>query len=475
MLKLYNTLSRSKEEFVPINPDEVRMYSCGPTVYNYMHIGNLRTFFFEDILLRTLRYNNFNVRYVMNITDVGHLVLDNDEGEDKMEISAKAQGKSVLELAEYYINFFKRDVGLMNIITPDVYLKATDYIKEQIEMIKCLEVKGFTYITGDGVYYDTSKFPGYGKLAKLDIKGLREGARIEFSKEKKNITDFALWKFSPKDERRQMEWESPWGKGFPGWHIECSAMSKAILGNHFDIHCGGVDHIPIHHTNEIAQSEACNGEKFVNYWLHGEFLDMGTEKMSKSTENFITLQTLMDKGYTPMEYRYFLLMAHYKKKLKFSFEGLDGARNGYRNLIGKILNLKTEADREKINEANKSTSGFQIDEYSEKFAGVINDDLNMPEAMAILWDVAKNENISAGNKLSLIFDFDKVLGLELEKAEIQNEDKEIPKEVLQLHKKRIEAKKNKNFRLADEIRNEIKEQGYDVLDKKEGAVLKKID
>ena len=271
-LYLHNTLSRQKEKFIPIEPGKVKMYCCGPTVYNYQHIGNLRTFFFEDILKRVLLYNGYEVYHVMNITDVGHLVSDDDEGEDKMEKGAQREGKTVWEIADYYTGVFKKDIKLLNIIPPDVYSKATDYIQEQIDMIKCLEEKGFAYVTSDGVYYDTSKFPTYPDLAKLDIKGLQEGKRIEFSEEKRNITDFALWKFSPKDSERQMEWDAPWGKGFPGWHIECSAMSKKFLGPHFDIHCGGIDHIPIHHTNEIAQSEACNGEKYVNYWLHGEFL-----------------------------------------------------------------------------------------------------------------------------------------------------------------------------------------------------------
>ena len=249
---LFNTLSRTKEKFVPIEPGKVKLYTCGPTVYNYQHIGNLRTFFFEDILKRVLLFNGYEVSHVMNITDVGHLVSDDDEGEDKMEKGAAREGKTVWEIADYYTGVFKNDINRLNIIPPKEYSKATDYIQEQIDMIECLEKKGFTYVTSDGVYYDTSQFPTYANLAKLDIEGLQEGKRIEFSKEKKNITDFALWKFSPKDSTRQMEWESPWGKGFPGWHIECSAMSKKLLGPHLDIHCGGVDHIPIHHTNEIA-------------------------------------------------------------------------------------------------------------------------------------------------------------------------------------------------------------------------------
>jgi len=467
VLTLYNTLSRTKEDFIPIDPDEVRMYSCGPTVYNYQHIGNLRTFFFEDILLRVLKYNEYQVKYVMNITDVGHLVSDSDLGEDKMEKSAKLQGKTVWELAEYYTTIFKRDINLMNILPADNYSKATDYIKEQIELIKCLESKGFTYSTRDGVYYDTSKFPEYGKLAKLDIKGLQEGARIEFSEEKKNITDFALWKFSPKDEKRQMEWDSPWGKGFPGWHIECSAMSKALLGNHFDIHCGGIDHIPIHHTNEIAQSEACNGEKFVNYWIHGEFLDMENEKMSKSKENFITLQRLIDKGYSPMVYRYFLLMAHYKKKLKFSFEAMDSAKNGLKNLVGKILNLKRQ-----VTDATPKPSGLD-NEYIKKFTETVNDDLNMPEAMAVLWDMLKDETVSPESKLDSAYEFDKIFGLGFDTIEQEN-NSEIPEEIQILVNKRTVAKKNKDFKLADEIRNKVREKGFEILDNKDGVEIRKI-
>ncbi|MDQ3193827.1 MAG: cysteine--tRNA ligase [Bacteroidota bacterium] len=482
MLRLFNTLSRTKEEFIPIDPGEVRMYSCGPTVYNYAHVGNLRTFFFEDILLRVLKYNDFRVNYVMNITDVGHLVTDADEGEDKIELSAKQQGKSVWELSEYYTKIFKRDISLMNIIPPDTYTKATDFIKEQIDLIKCLEEKGYTYITSDGVYFDTSKLKDYGKLAMLDIKGLQEGARIEFSPEKKNITDFSLWKFSPENESRQMEWESPWGIGFPGWHIECSAMSKAKLGDHIDIHCGGIDHIPIHHTNEIAQSEACSGEKFVNYWLHGEFLDMAGEKMSRSTGRFITLQTFIDDGYDPMDYRYFLLMAHYKKKLKFTFEALNAAKNGLRNLTGKILNLKNETSDTLLSKPVKLETlendvevKKRNDLWREKFLESVNDDLNMPEAMAVLWDMLRDEKLSSEIKLSLSYNFDEVFGLGLDKKEQVNKDNEIPEDIVSLSNKRNEAKRNKDFKLADDLRNQLKEKGFEVLDKKDGTVIKKIN
>jgi len=469
LLKLYNTLTRTKEEFKPIESGRVRMYSCGPTVYHYMHIGNLRTFFFEDILLRVLKYNGYDVKYVMNITDVGHLVADSDEGDDKMEESAKQQGKTVWEVAEYYTKAFKNDVIRLNIFPPDIYTKATDYIQQQIDMVKCLEDKGYTYRIKDGIYYDTSKFPDYGKLARLDIKGLQEGARVEFSSEKKNITDFALWKFSPENAQRQMEWESPWGKGFPGWHIECSAMSKAELGTHFDIHCSAVDHIPIHHTNEIAQSEACSGEKSVNYWVHGEHLDMGNEKMSKSLGNFVTLQMLIDKGYSAMDYRYFLLMAHYKKKLKFSFEAMDAAKSGLKNLKGKISKAIQESSDIKNEAENIISEKYKY--YNEKFLSSINDDLNMPEAMAVMWDMLKDENLSSTEKAGLALDFDKIFGLELDKQAEINKPDSIPEEIKTLAFERREAKKNKDFKRSDEIRDIIREKGFEIMDTKGQEII----
>lgn len=472
MLKLFNTLSRTKEEFIPIEAGKVRMYSCGPTVYHFMHIGNLRTFFFEDILLRVLKYNGFEVKYVMNITDVGHLVADSDDGDDKMEASAKEQGKTVWEVAEFYTNEFKKDVIRLNIIPPDIYTKATDYIQQQIDMVKCLEDKGFTYKTTDGIYFDTSKFPDYGKLARLDIKGLQEGARVEFSSEKKSITDFALWKFSPEKEQRQMEWDSPWGKGFPGWHIECSAMSKAELGTHFDIHCSAVDHIPIHHTNEIAQSEACSGEKSVNYWVHGEHLNMDSVKMSKSLGNFVTLQMLIDKGYSAMDYRYFLLMAHYKKKLKFSFEAMDAAKSGLKNLKGKISKFRPDNSDKNTESVNSDPEKYK--NYKERFISTINDDLNMPEAMAVMWDMLKDDELIDSDKTKLALDFDKIFGLGLDTPVQENDLNEIPEEVYILAEKRSEARKNKDFKLSDEIRDQIKELGYEILDKKDGVEIKLI-
>ena len=316
------------------------MYTCGPTVYNFQHIGNFRTFLFEDFLKRVLLYNCYDVKHIMNITDVGHLVSDDDEGEDKMETGSAREGKTVWEIAEYYTQFFYDDSNSLNIIPPERYTKATDYIKEQIDMLKCLEEKGYTYAASDGVYFDTSKLTDYGKLAQLDIAGLEEGKRVALSDEKKNKTDFALWKFSPKDQKRQMEWDSPWGKGFPGWHLECSAMSKKYLGDTFDIHCGGIDHIPIHHTNEIAQSEACNGKEYVHYWLHGAFLEEDSGKMSKSKGEFLTFAFLKNKGYSPLDYRYMCLGTHYRKRLIFSWEILDSAKTALGRIKQKVTELK---------------------------------------------------------------------------------------------------------------------------------------
>jgi len=469
-LILFNTLTRTKEEFLPVEQGKAGMYCCGPTVYNYAHIGNLRAYFFEDVLKRILLYNGYKVKHVVNITDVGHLVSDEDEGEDKMEKGASREGKTVWEIAEFYTEAFRKDIALLNILPPSIWCKATDFIKEQVEMIKCLDEKGYTYTTSDGVYFDTIKFPEYGKMALLDIEGLEEGKRIQFSEEKKSKTDFALWKFSPKDKKRQMEWDSPWGTGFPGWHIECSAMSIKLLGNNFDIHCGGVDHIPIHHTNEIAQSEACTGEKFVNYWLHGEFLIEEKGKMSKSAGEFLRLKTLIDKGYSPMDYRYFLLMTHYRKKIKFSFDNLDAATRGFNNLKSRISEIKSEAKGK-----SAETLSERAKTIKEKFGSCVNDDLNVSEGLAVLWETLKEGGITDAEKLALINNFDKVLGLELDKIEAASDKEEIPAEVTELAEKRKEAKKNKDFALSDEIRNKIKALGYEILDKKSGEteIIKK--
>lgn len=457
-LYLYNTLTRKKEKFEPINPPHVGIYTCGPTVYNYAHIGNLRTYIFEDILKRVLLYNGYIVKHVMNITDVGHLTSDADEGEDKIEREAKKERRSAWEIAEFYTEAFKRDIRKLNIIEPDIWCKATEHIKDFIDLILILENKGYTYKTSDGIYFDTSKIPDYGKLAGQDLESLLPGARVEYNPEKKNPTDFALWKFSPKDVKRQMEWDSPWGIGFPGWHIECSVMSTKYLGQPFDIHCGGIDHIPIHHTNEIAQSEAAYDKPMAKYWLHGEFLVMGDKKMAKSEGNFVTLSDLEEKGYHPLAYRYFCLTAHYRTPLRFTWTALEGAQRALNRLY------------ENMKKYPKKDVEFHK-EYEEEFHKAINDDLDMPKALAITWELIRDENIPPEVKRVTLLKFDKVLGLSLDNPpEIKIE---VPEEILQLLEERELARKNKDWKKADEIREEIKKRGYIIEDTPQGPRIKK--
>lgn len=463
---LFNTLGREKQVFKPLVEGKVGLYTCGPTVYDYQHIGNFRTFMFEDFLKRVLIYNGYEVTHIMNITDVGHLVSDDDEGEDKMEVGSAKTGKTVWEIAKHYTQVFKEDGKLLNIIPPARYTPATEFIQEQIDMVKCLEDKGYTYTTGDGVYFDTSKVTDYGKLARLDIEGLEEGKRIEFSAEKKNKTDFALWKFSPKDSKRQMEWDSPWGKGFPGWHIECSAMSRKFLGDTFDIHCGGIDHVPIHHTNEIAQSESCTGKPFANYWLHGAFLEEESGKMSKSKGEFLRVKTLIDHGYSPLDYRYLCLGTHYRKRLLFSWDLLDQARSAYGKLKQAILRFKDSSDS-----SNPSDSEAK-EKHRDGFNAAVNDDLNMPQALAVMWGLVRDEELTPAAKLSLLYDFEKVLGLDLDKVTEEKSD-DAPWEIMEIVNARIEAKKAKNFKLADELRDKVKELGWEIIDKKDGVEVRK--
>ncbi|MDP3964651.1 MAG: cysteine--tRNA ligase [bacterium] len=455
-LTLYNTLSREKEVFIPIDKDLVSFYACGPTVYNYAHIGNLRTYIFEDIVRRALQYNGFSVRHVMNITDVGHLTDDADAGEDKVEVEAQKSGKSANDIAEFYTNAFKKDLADLNILEPVTWPKATEQINEQITLIQKLEDKGYIYQTSDGVYFDTSKFKHYGRLARLNLKGQQEGARVVRNEEKKNPTDFALWKFSPKDQKRQMEWESPWGTGFPGWHIECSAMSMKELGETIDIHAGGIDHIPVHHTNEIAQSEAATGKKFVNYWLHGEFLLIDKGRMGKSEGNLITLETLKEKGFSPLAYRYFVLQAHYRTKLNFSWEAIEAAQSALDRLC------------ERVSELGKPIIGCA--EYEQKFLDAINDDLNTPQALAVVWDMLKSDNPPAAKQQS-IQKFDRVLGLGLDN--VIHRPTLIPKTVQKLVSEREEARANNEWEEADRLRDKIEKAGFDVEDTAEGSKLKK--
>ncbi len=455
MLKFYNTLTRKKDVFRPIKKNIVKMYTCGPTVYNYAHIGNLRSYIFEDILKRTLLANNFQVSHVMNITDVGHLTSDADEGNDKVEKSAAAQNKTVWEIAKFYTKAFKKNIADLNILPPDIWAKATDHISEQIDWINKLEKKGFTYQISDGIYFDTSKFNNYGKLAGQKLDELQEGARVEKNEEKRNSTDFALWKFSPKDKKRQMEWESPWGIGFPGWHLECSVMATKYLGEQFDIHCGGIDHIPVHHTNEIAQTEAVTNKQFVNYWMHNEFLVLGKNKrMAKSENNFVTLNTLKEKGYNPIAYRYFVLGTHYRKKLTFSWEALEAAQNALENLTAFVA----EYGNPKIGCAK----------FEKQFMEAINDDLNTPKALAVVWDLLKSNYPPEAKKASLL-KFDEVLGLNLSLAK----PLDISNEIKELVVKREIARKKKNYDQADKLRQQIENSGFRVEDTPAGSIIKK--
>ena len=443
MLKLYNTLTRTTEPFQPLHDMKVGLYTCGPTVYNYAHIGNLRTYIFEDILRRVLQFNEYTVNHVMNITDVGHLTDDADAGEDKMEQGAAREKKSVWDIAQFYTDAFFQDARDLNLLEPTLTCKATDHIQEQIDIILKLQANGFTYQTSDGIYFDTGKLNDYGKLARLDVAGLEAGSRVEMG-EKKNNTDFALWKFSPKNSKRQMEWNSPWGVGFPGWHIECSAMSLKYLGDHFDIHCGGIDHIQVHHTNEIAQNEGVLGHQTVNYWLHGEFLLTNDDRMGKSKGNFLTLQTLKDKGYDPLTYRYFCLNAHYRSKLNFTFEALTGAQHTLQTLRHQVLMWEKPTEIDTV--------------VMEQFTQAINDDLNMPQALAVLWTMARS-NMEAGKKLATILEMDKVLGLHLNQPPA-----EIPPEVIELVVARETARQAKEWATADDLRKKITSQGYQVED-----------
>ena len=452
MLKLYNTLTRKKQEFVPLKGKKVGMYRCGPTVYWYQHIGNLRSYIFSDILKRVLLYNGYKVKHVMNVTDVGHLTSDADEGEDKMEKAAAKEGKTAGEISEFYLKVFTEDLGKLNIIEPDIWCKATEHIKEQIELVKRLQEKGYTYETSDGIYFDTSKFKDYGKLAKLKIENLEAGKRVKLG-EKKNKTDFALWKFST--GKRQQEWEAFGKMGFPGWHIECSAMSSKYLGEQFDIHTGGEDHIPVHHTNEIAQSEAAFGKKpWVRFWVHGAYLLFKGEKVSKSKGGLYTISDLERKNFEPLSYRYFVLGAHYRTQLSFSIENLENAKNSYKRLKNIINEVEDDG---KINE-----------NYLIEFEKAINNDLDMPKALSILWSLVRDKK--AEGKYRTIEKMDSVLGLDLlEKQEIK-----IPKEISELVNKREEARKNKEWDMADKIRDEIKEKGYSINDTNEGPEITTI-
>lgn len=493
-LRLYDTYQRRLREFKPLRADAVRLYACGPTVYDYAHLGNLRTYIFEDILRRALEFFNYRVTHVINITDVGHLTSDADRGEDKMEQGARRTGKSAWEIAAQYTAAFKDDIARLNIRPPDIWCRATDHIAEQIAAIQQMEARGFVYRIADGMYFDTGKLTDYGYLARLDRAGLRAGARVAMG-EKKQATDFALWKFSVAGTR-QMEWNSPWGNGFPGWHIECSAMAVKYLGEYFDIHCGGKDHIPIHHTNEIAQAQACHDTRLANFWLHGYFLQTdaaastaatpgGSAKMSKSSGDFLRLKTLAARGFSPLDFRYLCLTAHYRADLKFTWESLTGA-------AAALERLRTAAAAWE--------DGGRADAHTvTEFANCIGDDLNTAKGLAVVWKLAKSILPAAVKKATLV-KLDEVLGLDLARAqsplEVASEIK-ISSEVsvaaklddpaatfvdlaedeiqqlLPLLADRSQARENRDWAAADRLRDAISALGFELEDTPEGARIRK--
>lgn len=514
-LRLYNTMGRQMQDFVPIKDGFVGFYGCGPTVYNYAHIGNLRAYVFLDILDKTLTYLGYEIKHVMNITDIGHLTGDADDGEDKMLKTATARHQSVLEVAKFYTDAFFSDIDRLNIRRPDVVCKATEHVEDMIELIKRIEANGHTYMAGGNLYYDVTTFADYGKLAGINLNDLKAGARIDVDENKRNPYDFVLWFTKSKFENQALTWESPWGRGYPGWHIECSAMSMKYLGEQIDIHTGGIDHIPIHHTNEIAQSEGATGKRWVNYWLHNEFLVIAKDKdsensgsdsakMSKSSGNFLTLQSLIDKGYDALDYRFFLLGTQYRKQIYFSFSAMDGAKNGRKSLIQRISKLIQDANNKKL-WAEIGFESLTKDNYSEvlkkqnekdsltgesdslkEFKAALENDLSTPKALAVL---QAESNASSGNSASKILSdiniMDNVLGLKLiegafasiEESENHNqnnhEDDKDAKEIESLIQERLDAKKGKDFAKADKIRNDLVSRGIIITDTPNGCVWKR--
>ncbi len=454
-LQLFDTYERRVRPFEPLEAGKVGLYCCGPTVYNYAHIGNLRTYLFEDLLRRVLEMNGYTVNHVVNITDVGHLTSDADTGEDKMEVGARRTGMTAWEMADHYTRAFEDDLARLNIKAPSRWCKATDHIDEQIAFIKDLENKGYTYRTSDGIYFDSRRLNGYGHLARLDVDGLKEGARVDAG-ERRFVTDFALWKFSPPDNRRQMEWDSPWGVGFPGWHIECSAMSAKYLGDFFDIHCGGEDHIPIHHTNEIAQTEASRGTRLANFWMHGYFLQVDNAKMAKSSGEFLRLESLSERGIDTLAYRYLCLTAHYRTQMSFSWDSLASAEVALSRL------RQTAYDW--------GEPGTVDADFDQRFRDCLNDDLGVPRALAVAWELVRAD-LSPATKKATILRFDEVLGLGL--ATWLPEETSVPDDIIGLAEEREQARRERNWQRADELRDAISAAGYLLEDTRDGYRVRK--
>ncbi len=464
-----NSLTRKKEKFEPINPPNVGMYTCGPTVYDYAHIGNFRTYTTSDILFRTLTFNGYKVKHIMNFTDVGHLAGDNigdsSAGEDRMIKAAEREKKSMREIADFYSQEFVKDFDKLNLARPEKFVKATDHIKEQIELAEALDKRGFLYKTSDGMYFDTSKFPDYGKLSTLERGGIRPGARVELSPEKKNPTDFAVWKFAG-EGRTEMVWDSPWGKGFPGWHLECSAMSMKYLGESFDIHVGGEDLVSTHHPNEIAQSEAVTGKPFVRYWIHARFLLVDGGRMGKSLGNAYTISDIEKKGFDPISLRYLYLTSHYRDPLNFTWEALSSAQVALDRLKVQLSEMRS-AKRTVLSQEKHE----KIEKFRQDFIQTLDDDLNTPKALAVLWEMLKS-NIPSPDKLDLALSFDEVLGLKL--AEVSSIKYQVSSEVQELVEKREKLRKEGKFEEADEIRRKIYDLGFTVEDSDEGPEVKRL-
>lgn len=465
MLHLWNTLHRKLEPFTPIQEGKVGIYTCGPTVYYFAHIGNFRTYIFEDILVRTLRYLGYEVKHVMNITDVGHLVGDGDEGEDKVEREAKRVGSTAWEIAKFYEEAFFKDFGRLNLTPPTQVCRATEHMQEQISLVQRLEEKGYIYRAADGMYFDTSKFPQYGALSGQRLEDKEAGARVELRDDKRNPTDFVLWKFSPKDVKRHMEWESPWGIGCPGWHIECSAMSEKYLGQPFDIHCGGVDHIPVHHENEIAQSEAAYGKPLANYWIHGEHLMVDGGRMGKSLGNGYQIRELAAQGYNSDSFRYFCLSAQYRSKINFTWEALQGAQNALQKIQRWVLEYK---------KSKGETKGEKNEAVLVEFRTALEDDLNTPKALALVHGLLRASPLGAeaANVYATLSEMDRVLGLGIEDWQIMEEV--IPSEVQALYEARQVARTSKDWAESDRLRDALKAQGWLVEDAATGSSLRKV-
>lgn len=473
-IRLFNTMTRKIEEFKPLTPGKMGFYSCGPTVYHYAHIGNLRTMIHNDILKRMFVENGYAVHHVMNITDVGHLTSDDaDSGDDKMERGAARDHKSVWEIAKFYTDEFLRDFDDLNNIRPTDMPRATDYIAEQIDLVKKLQDLGYTYeIPGDGIYYDTSKFAAYGALTGGSVAGNRAGARVEYNNEKRNPTDFALWKFSPADQKRQMEWDSPWGIGFPGWHAECSAMSMKLLGNHFDIHTGGEDLSRIHHTNEIAQSEPITGAPWVSYWVHFSFLvDKSGEKMSKSNGEFLGLDVIRKRGYDTMVYRYLILLGHYQTQLAFSWDAMDAAANGYKNIVRRVAEILADTDPGALVEST-------FNEWHDRILNPVSGNMKTAESLVQVQELLRDKSINASTKIALFEFIDRLLGLQfIDRAKKLNdtESETAPAEIIALADARAAAKSARDWTRADELRAQIDAAGWTVIDTRDGTkIVKKV-